>query len=129
VVDFDAPFGQQLFDVAVRLSVLQVPADRNHDHIRRETELSETRPRWWHSDRATKHRLSLPQPVIRHCNSAVSATAGVGATLYVSLNTVWNGCALIGTVHGRGRTGEGMVMDHAVATALLSMEGRAGGVR
>jgi hypothetical protein len=36
VVDVDAAFGEQLFDVAEGQAKAQVPADRQHDHIRRE---------------------------------------------------------------------------------------------
>jgi hypothetical protein len=38
VVDLDAAFGEQLLDVAVGEAEAQVPADRQHDHIRREAE-------------------------------------------------------------------------------------------
>jgi hypothetical protein len=44
VVDLDAAFGEQLLDVAVRQRETQVPADRQHDHIRREAETGEGGP-------------------------------------------------------------------------------------
>ena len=36
VVDLDAALGEQLLGVAVGEAKAQVPADRQHDHIRRE---------------------------------------------------------------------------------------------
>ena len=50
VVDLDGAFGEQLLDVAVRQRETQVPADRQHDHIRREAEAGEGR--WRDSSRA-----------------------------------------------------------------------------
>jgi AcrR family transcriptional regulator len=41
MVDLDAALGEQLFDVAVGEAKAQVPADRQHDHIRREAETGE----------------------------------------------------------------------------------------
>jgi hypothetical protein len=38
VVDLDAPLGEQLLDVAVGQAEVQVPADRDDDHLGRETE-------------------------------------------------------------------------------------------
>jgi hypothetical protein len=35
VADLDTPLGAQLLDVAVGQAEAQVPADRQHDHIRR----------------------------------------------------------------------------------------------
>ena len=37
VVDLDAPLGQQLLDIAVRQAISEIPADRQHDHLGRET--------------------------------------------------------------------------------------------
>jgi hypothetical protein len=45
VVDLDAPLGQQLLDVPVGQPEAQVPADRQHDHLRREPKPGERRPR------------------------------------------------------------------------------------
>jgi len=36
VIDFDAAFGEELFDVSVRQAESQVPADRQGDDLRRE---------------------------------------------------------------------------------------------
>jgi hypothetical protein len=41
VVDLDPALGEQLFDVAVGQAEAQVPADRQHDYIRREAEAGE----------------------------------------------------------------------------------------
>jgi hypothetical protein len=46
VVDLDSAFDQQLLHVAVGQAVTQVPADRDHDHLSREPEPGERRPRW-----------------------------------------------------------------------------------
>ena len=45
VIHGDATLSQQLFDVAVRQSVPQVPPDREGDHLPREPEASEDRGR------------------------------------------------------------------------------------
>jgi hypothetical protein len=61
VVDVDAAFGEQLFDVAVGEAKAQVPADRQHDHLGREAEAGEGRP--WDGSRARaagSHDDSLP---------------------------------------------------------------------
>jgi hypothetical protein len=42
VIDIDAPFGQQLFDVTVREPIAQVPPHSHGDHLRREPKSSET---------------------------------------------------------------------------------------
>ena len=42
LVDVDATFNEDLFDVAVGEPVTQVSADHHHDHIRREPETGET---------------------------------------------------------------------------------------
>ena len=41
VVDFDTAFNEELFDVSVGESVTEVPAHREHDHLRREPIASE----------------------------------------------------------------------------------------
>ena len=41
VIDLDAPFGQQLFDVTVREPIAQVPPHSHRDHLRREPKPSE----------------------------------------------------------------------------------------
>jgi hypothetical protein len=45
VVDLDTALDQELFHVAVRKAVAQVPTDRNHDHFGREPEAREGRAR------------------------------------------------------------------------------------
>jgi hypothetical protein len=45
VVDLDAAFDQQFLDIPVGQAVAQVPADRDHDHLGREPEPGERRPR------------------------------------------------------------------------------------
>jgi hypothetical protein len=44
VVNLDAAFGEQLFDVAVRQAEAQVPTDGQDDHVGREAEPSEGGP-------------------------------------------------------------------------------------
>jgi hypothetical protein len=44
VVDLDAPFGEQLLDVAVGQPEAQVPTDGQHDDIGREAEAGEGGP-------------------------------------------------------------------------------------
>jgi hypothetical protein len=44
MIDVDAPFGQQLLEVAVGQPVAQVPPDRQHDHLWREPVPREGRP-------------------------------------------------------------------------------------
>ena len=61
VVDLNAPLSQELFDVAERQAVTQVPADRQHDHLGREAEAGEGRS--WDGSRARaagSHDDSLP---------------------------------------------------------------------
>jgi len=53
VVDLDTALGQQLFDVAVGEAEAQVPADRQHDHVRWEPEAGEGRPWDWTRARTT----------------------------------------------------------------------------
>jgi hypothetical protein len=45
MVDLDTAFDQQFLDVAVGKAVAQVPANRHHDHLRREPEPGERRSR------------------------------------------------------------------------------------
>ena len=60
MVDLDTAFGEQLFDVAVGEAKAQVPADRQHDHIRREAETGEGRPcNGIGADPASSHDTSL----------------------------------------------------------------------
>jgi hypothetical protein len=59
VVDLDAAFGEQLFDVAVGEAKAQVPADRQLDHIRREAETGEGRP--WDGIGADAASSHMPQ--------------------------------------------------------------------
>jgi hypothetical protein len=44
VVDLDTAFGEEFLDVAVGQTEAEVPADRQHDHIRWEAEAGECRP-------------------------------------------------------------------------------------
>src|SRR5918997_3404314 len=62
MVDSDPAFGQQLFNVSVRKSVAEIPADCHDDHIRREPESRERGPRRTYPTRATRHQLTLPSP-------------------------------------------------------------------
>src|SRR5205085_10363225 len=68
MIDLDSAFGQQLFDVAVRQCVPEIPADCHDDHIRREPESRERGPRRTYPTRATRHQLTLP------CPSSLDAT-------------------------------------------------------
>jgi hypothetical protein len=70
VVDLDAALGQQLFDVAIRKAVAEVPADRDRDHLVRESEPGERRP--VDVGRAARSRRTRPA-------SSASATATVRA--------------------------------------------------
>ena len=71
VVDLHSTFGQQLFNIAIRQSVTEVPAHCEHDHLPREPEASERRSR--REDRtntaAAAHALSMPNDVFPLCNS------------------------------------------------------------
>jgi excisionase family DNA binding protein len=61
VVDLNAALSEEFFDVAKGQAETQVPADRQHDHIRREAEASEGRS--WDGNRARaagSHDDSLP---------------------------------------------------------------------
>src|SRR5512132_825701 len=72
MVDLDAALGEQLFDVAVGEAKAEVPADRQHDHIRREAETGEGRPcNGIGADPASSHDASL---AARVCSTA-DATA------------------------------------------------------
>ena len=62
-IHLDAPLGQQLFHVPIGQAIAEVPADRHHDHIRREPEPHEPRPRRTYSTRTTTHQHSLPDLV------------------------------------------------------------------
>jgi hypothetical protein len=64
VVDLDAPFGEQLLDVAVGEAKAQVPVDRQDDDVGWEAEADEVRP--WNRSRARTARsyaasLAAPQ--------------------------------------------------------------------
>src|SRR5918997_6386923 len=62
MVDSDPAFGQQLFNVSVRKSVAEIPADCHDDHVRREPESRERGPRRTYPTLATRHQLTLPSP-------------------------------------------------------------------
>jgi hypothetical protein len=69
VINLDTAFSQQLLHVPIGQAVAQVPPHRHHDHLRRETEPREARPRRRYSTMATTHQLSLPEHVIGQRNS------------------------------------------------------------
>src|SRR4029450_5548523 len=62
VVDLDAAFGEQFFDVAVGQAVAQVPADRHQDRLGWEADPGERRARRRPRARPSNmvHRSSLP---------------------------------------------------------------------
>jgi hypothetical protein len=62
MVDLDAAFREQLFDIAVGEPVTEIPPDRHHDHLGRETEPCERRPGRRPETRTRRmlHRSSLP---------------------------------------------------------------------
>ena len=45
VIDLDTSLGQQLLDIAVGKAIPQIPAHRHNDHLGREPETRESRPR------------------------------------------------------------------------------------
>jgi hypothetical protein len=45
MINVDTTFSEQLLDVPVGQAIAEVPADRHHDHIRREPEANESRLR------------------------------------------------------------------------------------
>jgi hypothetical protein len=63
VINLDTTLGQQLLDISIGQPVTQVPPHRNHDHIRREPETGEARPRHWYSGGMTTHQPRLPDLV------------------------------------------------------------------
>jgi hypothetical protein len=65
VVNLNAAFGQQLFDVAVRQALPQVPAHRDHDDLGREPKAGEGRAGWRQPTRAggQLHPAILPESV------------------------------------------------------------------
>jgi hypothetical protein len=84
VVDLDAALGKQLLGVAVGEAKAQVPADRQHDHIRREAGTGEGRE--LHRSRAwaaRSHDTSLAAQVCSHqmqqrpTDTSLIATRGV----------------------------------------------------
>ena len=76
VVNLDAAFGEQLLDIAVGEAKAQVPADRQHDHIRREAETGEGRLcNGIGVDVASSHDTILAgRSAHSRCNSASGAT-------------------------------------------------------
>jgi hypothetical protein len=70
VVDLDAAVAEQLFDVAVGEAKAQLPADRQHDHIRREPETGDGRP--WDGMGADAASSHMPQS---GCSDPVTADA------------------------------------------------------
>jgi hypothetical protein len=59
-------------DVLIGERVLQIPAQRHHDHIRWEPELHEPGLLWAYSTKATTHPPTLPEPLIRQRNRRCS---------------------------------------------------------
>jgi Transposase len=51
--------------------ISQVSAHRHCDHVRREAKPREAGPWRWHTSRATTHRPTWPEPVIRQRNRPV----------------------------------------------------------
>ena len=79
VVDFDAAFGEQFFDVAEGQAETQVPADRQHDHLGREAEASEGRSRAGSRARAAgSHDNSLPTQGSLAADATVPLSAPAG---------------------------------------------------
>jgi len=76
MIDLDTPFSQQLFDIAIRQPVAQIPAHSYGDHLRRKPEASEACSQRWLSRVATTHQHSLPEPPISGCNSALVPASG-----------------------------------------------------
>ena len=69
VINRDAALGQRLLHITVGEPVTQIPANRNHDHIRWEAEPREAGSRCGHSTRATTHQPSLPDLALHRRNS------------------------------------------------------------
>jgi hypothetical protein len=72
VVDLHSALGQQLFNIAIRESVTEVPAHCQHDHFPWEPEAGECR--WWRQDRTntadTTHALEHAErrhPAVQLC--------------------------------------------------------------
>ena len=93
VVDGDATFGEQFFDVAVGQSIAQIPPHRQHDDLTGEAKPRETRLRWRYSTTATAHQLSLPEAVIHQRNSTRGRPPG-----YLSLMTLRVGIVGCGAI-------------------------------
>jgi hypothetical protein len=87
VINLDATLGQQLLDISVGKPVAQVPSHREHDHIRREPETSEARPRHWYSDEMTTHQPSLPDLVTP---DATARGSGFGRRLVAGRQRPWS---------------------------------------
>jgi hypothetical protein len=47
VIHFDAPLGQEFFNISVRKPVSEIPADSQHDHFGREPVSDERRAIHW----------------------------------------------------------------------------------
>jgi hypothetical protein len=69
VINLDAALGQELFDIAVRQPVAEIPAHRQQDHLRQETEARKRRrPRL--ATATTNHPGTLrpaPDPSTQQC--------------------------------------------------------------
>jgi hypothetical protein len=78
VVDLDAALGEEFLDVAVGEAEAQVPADRQHDHLRWEAEAGEGRP-WDGSGTraASSHGDSLAAPAPQHMQQRRSGRHGL----------------------------------------------------
>lgn len=64
VVDSDPTFGQQFFDVPVGESIAGIPADRHHDHVRRESEFRNMRTEADVSDTGDEASAHSAEPII-----------------------------------------------------------------
>ena len=76
MVDLDAALGEELLDVAVRQRETQVPAHRQHDHLGREAEASQGRPREGGAEAARAHGHSLPTRASHTAGATVPARLG-----------------------------------------------------
>jgi hypothetical protein len=80
VVDLDAAFDQELFDVTVGQAVAQVPADRDGDDLGWEAEAGEGRPRSWSRARTTGAHGPAVSP-LGHGHSQRNSPPGHGNDL------------------------------------------------
>jgi hypothetical protein len=79
VIDIDAALGEEIFEIAIRQTEPEIPADRQHDHLRREPEPRERRKLldWRCGPTATPHRRTLADHR-RSVNATVPSTPPTG---------------------------------------------------